>query len=234
MSVVRALGVTLIVVTLAGATGTAAHATASHPVAIWTMNERSGSRVMRDSSGHRLNGWIGDEVRTGVTWGATTAYRFPRLEPDTPPPHPEHLVTVPDNAALNPGTNDYAVTIRILTTYRFGNIIQKGQATVAGGNFKFQIPNGVVQCFFRGSERTIGVASGRPLNDGRWHTVRCERTHTRVTMTVDGAVVARRNGWTGRIANSWPLTIGGKISCDQVDVTCDYYPGYIDRVEIDA
>jgi hypothetical protein len=78
------------------------------------------------------------------------------------------------------------------------------------------------------------VSSPRALNDGGWHTVRCARTGNRVTLIVDGRLVARRTGATGRIANSWPLTIGGKISCDQVDVTCDYYPGYLDRVEIDA
>jgi laminin G domain protein len=169
-----------------------------------------------------------------VAVGGATAYRFTRLNPDTPPTHPQHLVVVPDRADLDPGTRDYAVTVRIRTTYRFGNIIQKGQATVAGGNFKFQIPNGIVQCLFRGSNGTIMVSSDRALNDGWWHTVRCERTSVRVAMTVDGEIVARRNGWTGSISNSWPLSIGGKTDCDQTVVTCDYYAGDIDRVEIEA
>jgi hypothetical protein len=28
------------------------------------------------------------------------------------------------------------------------------------------------------------------------------------------------------------VTIGGKISCDQIDVGCDYYAGDLDHIEI--
>jgi Laminin G domain len=234
MSTRRLLVAMLASATLAGLPAAPASASATEPVAIWPMNEMPGAPLMLDSTGHHLNGRIGGEVRTHVTIGGATGYRFPWLAPDTPPPHREHLVVVPGDDRLNPGTRDYAVTVRLRTTYRFGNIIQKGQATVPGGYFKFQIPNGILQCLFRGSAGSLMVSSPRALNDGGWHTVRCARTGNRVTLIVDGRLVARRTGATGRIANSWPLTIGGKISCDQVDVTCDYYPGYLDRVEIDA
>jgi hypothetical protein len=126
------------------------------------------------------------------------------------------------------------VTIRLRTRYQFGNIVQKGQATVEGGNFKLQIPNGIVQCLFRGSNGSIIVSSRSRLNDGSWHTVRCDRTDAGLALTVDGAVEARRSGRTGYIDNSWPLSIGGKTSCDQVDVGCDYYAGDLDYVELDA
>jgi hypothetical protein len=217
--------------------GTAAAANArpvAHPVALWAMNESPGARTMLDSSGHGLRGSIGGEVATGVRVSGATGYRFSRLDPDTPPPHPRHVVTVPDTSGLDPDSRDYAVTVRLRTTYQFGNIIQKGQATVTGGNFKLQIPRGIVQCLFRGSIGSRLVSAPRPINDGRWHTVRCERTGSGLTLTIDGSVVARRSGWTGRIANSWPLSIGGKTSCDQVEVGCDYYAGDIDYIEIDA
>ena len=55
-----------------------------------------------------------------------------------------------------------------------------------------------------------------------------------MTLRIDGTVESRARGWTGTIANSWPLSIGGKTSCDQVDVGCDYYAGDIDRAEIDV
>ena len=232
MSGVRVLAAAFVIVA-ALATPQAAHA-AGGPVAIWAMNEASRARVMVDSSGHRLHGAIGREVRTGVGVGGATAYRFQRLRPNTPPARPEHLVLVPDSALLDPGTRDYAVTIRIRTTHSFGNIIQKGQATVAGGFFKFQIPSGVVQCLFRGSAGTVEVTANRRINDGRWHTVRCERTRAGVTLIIDGRLAGWRAGATGMIANNWPLSIGGKLSCDQIRVTCDYYPGDIDRVQIDA
>jgi hypothetical protein len=216
--------------------GTAAPAGAasSRVVAIWDMNESPGSRTMTDASGHGLRGSIGHDVETGVRVGGARGYRFEKLEPDTPPTHPGHLVTVRDSAALDPGNRDYTITIRLRTTYQFGNIVQKGQATVSGGNFKLQIPNGVVQCLFRGSGGQIIVTAPRRINDGGWHTVRCERSDSGVTLGIDGSTVARRSGWTGRIANSWPVSIGGKTDCDQVDVGCDYYAGDIDYIQIDA
>jgi len=225
-ALVVTLAATMVVTT---ATVAGAADVVGSPVAIWNMNESAGARTMFDSSGHGLNGSIGREVLVG-----SGLYRFARLQPDTPPPHPQHIVTVADNSMLDPGARDYAVTIRLRTRYHFGNIVQKGQATVPGGNWKFQIPNGIVQCLFRGSGGSIIVSARHAINDGAWHTVRCDRTVNRVSMTVDGVGEAYRNGRTGTIANSWPVTIGGKVDCDQVDVGCDYYAGDLDRVEIDA
>jgi hypothetical protein len=230
----RSLTVALTVGSVLIAQATAA--AASHrPVALWEMDERAGARTMTDSSGSGRHGRIGSEVRTDTRVNGAVGYRFDRLEPDSPPPRPGHLVTVRDTDALDPGTRDYAVTVRLRTTHKFGNIIQKGQAAASGGNFKLQIPSGIVECLFRGSSRSLMVSSSpRRLNDGRWHTVRCARTGDAVTLTVDGSTVARRYGWTGRIANSWPVSIGGKTDCDQIDVGCDYYAGDLDYVQIDA
>jgi hypothetical protein len=230
----RALVVVMATAVLVLGTATAATARPGYQVASWQMNERSGARTMIDSSGNGLDGSIGREVGTDLHGGGAIGYRFGKLAPDTPPTHPRHLVTVPDDDELDPGTRDYAVTLRLRTTYQFGNIIQKGQSTVSGGNFKLQIPNGIVECIFRGSYGTMQVSSTRRLNDGYWHTVRCDRTYAGLTLTVDGSPVARRNGWTGRIENSWPLAIGGKTNCDQVHVGCDYFAGDLDYVRIDA
>jgi hypothetical protein len=212
---------------LSGTPGTA-RASAEYPVAIWNMNESGGARTMHDSSGNGLNGWIGSEVGTG---GA--AFRFARLEPDTPPTHPNHLVEVPNSGLLNPGNGDFAVTMRLRTIYEFGNIIQKGQATVAGGSWKLQIPNGHVQCWFRGSAGQVLVTAQKKINDGRWHVIRCERTDDGVSLAIDGRTVAGKYGPTGRIANNWPLSIGGKTECDQRSVGCDYFAGDLDYVAIE-
>jgi hypothetical protein len=203
-------------------------------VALWEMNESAGARTMIDDSGHHHNGRIGREVAVGVRSSGATAYRFGRLQPDTPPPHPDHVVTVADDSDLDPGTRDYAVTLRLRSTDYFGNVVQKGQATVPGGSWKIQFPSGIVQCWFRGSSGQVLVSSPRRYNDGAWHTIRCERTYDAVTLIVDGSTVARKSGRTGRIANSWPISIGGKTSCDQIDVGCDYYDGDLDWVEIGA
>jgi hypothetical protein len=234
----RAIVVMFMAVVGTVATGTAASADLGggglRPVAVWAMNEGPAARTMIDSSGHGYHGAIGNEVLRGVSVDGATGYRFTRLEPNTPPTHPQHLVTVADQPGLDPGNRDYAVTIRLRTTYKFGNVVQKGQATVPGGNFKFQIPNGIVQCLFRGSEGTVMISSHHAYNDGRWHVVRCERTTDRVTMTVDNTVETWRRGRTGTIANTWPVSIGGKTNCTQLQVTCDYLAGDIDRVQIDA
>jgi hypothetical protein len=211
---------------LAGTAGTAT-ASASHTIAMWDMDE-SGS-VMYDSSGHGLDGRVGREVQQ-----SGEAYRFEKLEPDTPPAHPQHVVTVADDRELDPGTRDYAITMRLRTKYQFGNIIQKGQATVSGGSFKMQIPNGRVQCWFRGSAGSVLVTAPEKINDGRWHVIRCERSREGVALRIDGRTVAGRWGWTGSIANSWPLSIGGKTDCDQIDVGCDYFAGDIDYIAIDV
>jgi concanavalin A-like lectin/glucanase superfamily protein len=211
-----------------------AGAAAGSLVAAWPMNEPPGARTMSDSTGHGHRGTIGSEVLTGTRISGATGYRFTRLEPDTPPPHPAHLVSVPDRADLDPGTRDYAVTMRFRTTGKFGNVVQKGQATVAGGNYKIQIPNGIVQCYYRGSAGGILISSPRKLNDGNWHTARCARTRKGVELSIDGKLAASRSGSTGTIANTWPVTIGGKINCDQIDVGCDYYNGDLDWVEITA
>ncbi|WP_238015731.1 laminin G domain-containing protein [Dactylosporangium sp. AC04546] len=210
-------------------TATTADATSGTEVAVWQMNEAAGARTMLDSSGHGLHGRIGGEVVAGGG-----AYRFSRLRPDTPPTHPQHVVTVPDAPALDPGDRDYAVTVRLRTTHSFGNIVQKGQATVAGGNWKLQIPSGIVQCLFRGSRGSVIVSARTRINDGAWHTVRCERTQQGLTLTIDGRTDARRAGRTGTIANSWPVSVGGKTACDQVDVGCDYYAGDLDYVAIES
>src|SRR5689334_262610 len=105
-ALVVTLAATMVVAT---ATTAAAADTGAYPVAIWNMHEAAGAHVMLDSSGHHLNGSIGGEVQTGGF------YRFARLQPDTPPPHPAHIITVPDNAMLDPGNRDYAVTIQLRT-----------------------------------------------------------------------------------------------------------------------
>jgi hypothetical protein len=78
------------------------------------------------------------------------------------------------------------------------------------------------------------VSSKRSLNDGQWHVVRCERTATQVVMTVDGVVTMRVRHATGMISNNVPLTIGGKLNCDQISITCDYFAGDIDYVTIET
>jgi hypothetical protein len=220
-------------------TAAPASAAATETVASWQMNEPAGATTMVDSSGNGINGAIGSAVLTGVVVDGATGYRWTSTQPNQPPPKPERLIQV-QNSALNPGTRDFAITIRFRTTHSYGNMIQKGQSGSTTGMFKWQIPNGVISCLFRGVSPTGSMLSRSvnsgptPLNDGAWHTVRCERTATAVTMTIDGTTVRRANGPTGNITPSLPLTLGGKLNCDQVETTCDYFAGDMDYVLIEA
>jgi Concanavalin A-like lectin/glucanases superfamily len=212
----------MVALSVTGSSGAATMTT----LALWNMNEAPGSHTLVDASGNRINGTIGTEV---VLNGAV--HRFGFLKPNTPPAHPHHIDVV-NSSRLNPGTLDYSVTIRAKWTNAFGNIIQKGQAGAVGGYFKLQAPNGLVQCLFRGATGSAGVSSKRALNDGRWHVVTCTRTATQVSMTVDGVVTMTISHATGAISNNVPLTIAGKSNCDQIKITCDYFAGQIDYVQI--
>jgi hypothetical protein len=71
------------------------------------------------------------------------------------------------------------------------------------------------------------------VNDGQRHTARCERTSASVVMTVDGVVNGRNRNPTGGIANTRPITIAGKLNCDQAETTCDCFADDIDYVKIE-
>jgi hypothetical protein len=53
-------------------------------------------------------------------------------------------------------------------------------------------------------------------------------------MYIDGVYAARNVGVVGNIANDWPLSIGGKYSCNPPNVTCDYFAGDIDYLRIET
>jgi Laminin G domain len=228
------------VVVLAFSTATPASAAAAVTLTDWEMNEPPGAVIMTDESGNAINGAVGSAVETGTIVDGATAYHWDSTAPNQPPTKPERLVQVNDGR-LNPGDRDFAITMRFRTTHSYGNMIQKGQSTTPGGYFKWEIPNGQLMCLFRSrdqfgnllGQKSVKSPLSMPLNDGRWHTVRCEKTVDRVTMTIDGTVtVQSARGRIGTISNTYPLTIAGKINCDQVKTTCDYFAGDIDFVRI--
>ena len=90
---------------------------------------------------------------------------------------------------------------------------------------------------FRSPTGIATTSSGAQLlNDDVWHTIRCDRTPTSVTMYVDGIRTGRINHTTGDINNDIPWTIGGKLNCDTAGGdtadSCDYFPGEIDYLQL--
>ena len=203
------------------------------------MNESASATVMKDSSGHAIDGAIGSAVRTGLKSGKRTVYGWPYVDPHAPPAKPERLVTA-DDRRLNPARREFAVSLRFRTLHPSGNIVQKGQSGSSGGFWKVETHRGKVTCLFRGrasdgSTRSKVVDSGpQPLDDGKWHTISCVRSSSGVTMTVDGDLRRHVTGGSGAIWNNVPLAIGGKLRCDQDKVSCDYFTGSIDYLVIQA
>ena len=208
-------------------------------LALWEMNESSDDTtgVLVDSSGNEFTGTIGNEVIRGVAIDGAVAHRFTPVSPNLPPANPNRIDQIPHRDQLNPGASDFVVTIRYRTRRNFGNLIQKGQAgyAAAGGSgyWKIEQPYGYAKCLFRGTNLDVNARSPIRLNDGLWHTVRCALTATSLTMTVDGTYFAHRSVVPHDIANSRPMTIGGKVNCDQIHITCDYFVGDIDYVMIE-
>lgn len=219
---------------LVTATGAApASGAATNVLAYWQMDEARGAKVMVDSGPNRIDGTIGTLVQPGQRVNGATAYHWNYVRPKTPPPNPQRLVQV-DDSRLNPGSADYAVELRFRATAGNSNLIQKGQSGTRGGYFKVEIHQGKVACVYRGTVRQRGLWSANRLNDGAWHTIRCARDSDGIVFTVDGKSVKRLKGWTGPIANTFPLTVGGKISCNEKNVTCDYFAGDIDWIRIET
>jgi hypothetical protein len=222
-----------------------ANAAAPSVVADWQMNDAAGTTVMLDSSGNGFNGAIqanaAPMLLTHVGLGGTdVGFRWSNVKPNLPPATPQRIVQV-DNAALNPGTRDWRISFRYRTAHPFGNIVQKGQSASKGGQIKFQLPKGQISCMFKastGTRRSIKTIGA--YDDNVFHVVVCTRLTTGVTLQVfdsSGANLLETrhiNGSSGSISNAIPMTIGGKINCDQIVTTCDYFAGDIDWVKVEA
>lgn len=209
--------------------------TSTVQVVDYQMNEPAEATVMTDSGSNHLNGVISQlDIDTGVEYDGAIGYSWIYKHPESYPPVPERIITVPDNVLLDNVTDSLTIEMRYRTTHSFGNIAQKGQSTTAGGQWKIQAPGGYPSCLFKSSIGQMAVKSTLDLSDGAWHTLRCIRTATAVRMYVDDVYQGVKNSPVplGPINNNFPLTVGGKLDCDQIDVTCDYFTGQIDYLRL--
>jgi hypothetical protein len=199
------------------------------------LDEAAGSTTAVDSSGFGHDGDIGSHIRMN---GATAT--IDRHPPDAGIFYgAAHLIVIKDasDASLDPGTGNFTVEFRFRSTVKFGNVIQKGQATTAGGQVKFQQPKGYMSCMFKSPTGTASIKSSIFTSDGAWHTIRCERTPSEVSLYVDGVFNKRIRHTTGNINNTKAWTIGGKFDCDKSDPntgadSCDYWAGEMDWVKL--
>lgn len=207
----------------------------------WSLDEARGAFVAADSSGNALHGDVGRDVVAGETTPTGRGYRF---RGDWRIVNDERLVTWQDDDRLDPGTQPFAVTLRVKTGALDPNIMQKGQNNQAGGYWKFVLKKGWPRCHFEDSTGRIlaigFVKDVRPetkVADNTWHTLRCEKTAKGVKATINygepGQISKFKRGTLGTINNAQPMFLGGKLFCDGGDVTCDYFAGAIDWVRIE-
>ncbi len=187
--------------------------------ALWHMDETSGS-VMRDSSGHGNDGAL-HNVALGQLSSQGTAYGFNGKS---------SYVSVPDSSSLDPGSVPLSITLNIKFSQvpadqRDYDLIRKGLATTAGGDYKIEIVDtGMAFCVFRGSRGSVTLRRGPNLGDGKWHTIQCSKSDTSIKLVVDGTVYSKL-GTVGSIANSSAVNVGAKPGDD-------YYNGLIDEVQV--
>lgn len=217
--------------------GFGASAAQADVVADWPMDEEQGSTLMTDVSGNGLHGTIGPDVVLHETTPTGFGYRFRGPWWIV---NPDRLVTWEDDDRLDPGTSPFAVTVRFKTGAVDPNIVQKGQDNQTGGFWKLALKRGWPRCHFEdGNRATLATGfvnstlPGSNVADGRWHTLRCERTASGVRLTIDGTLTRFKRGTIGQINNNAAMFLGGKLYCDGQTVTCDYFAGAIDQVTIE-
>lgn len=169
-----------------------------------------------------------------VAQGAGRYASFPAPCSTTAPTCARALLEAPDDADLDPGTRNFrwAAAVRLTRAQLTGsaNVLQKGVATT-DSQWKLQIggPTGRAQCVMvaKGSGQTFSALSARPVIDGAWHRVVCQRAGTTLTVSVDGVPGERVTvPATLSVDNNLPLRVGGPNFARAADM----YHGQVDDV----
>jgi hypothetical protein len=196
-----------------------ASSTHSDLVALWHMDEVSGTTMFDAVAGH--NGSLFNVTR-GLPGFLGTAYGFNGSS---------SYVSVPSDNSLNPGAADATITIHIQTTGTpppapdDWDIIRKGVYSSTAGEFKMELQQaGQASCGFQGSSNYSELIAGPKINDGRWHTVQCVKTATAIALVVDGVTFSQPAN-IGSIANTVPVILASHPGAD-------WYRGALDEASI--
>ncbi len=196
---------------------TVVQATSTQPglVALWHMDEASGT-LMYDSIGNHT-GTL-HSVQTGLPGFLGSGYGFNGSS---------SYVSVPTAGDLNPGSADITITIHFKTTDTpppppaDWDLIRKGLYTTTGGEFKMEFQqSGQASCGFKGSAAYAELIAGPNLIDGQWHTIQCVKTASAIKVIVDGQTFSKAAS-VGSIANTTPVVIGARPGSDWTKGTLD-------------
>jgi hypothetical protein len=208
---------------LADTPTTPAPATAAGPtlVARYTFDAGATDGQVADTSGHNGPALTVRTADNGALQfpSATTGGRyavFPALCSE-PSPCARTLLEAASVPALNPGTQTFRWSARVMVTKAqvkgSANIMQKGVAGT-GSQWKMQIGanNGRAQCVVGGTGLPHGyvVRSAQVVTDGAWHKILCQRSGTSLTVYVDDVLKGTTTiPATLSISNNMPMRIGG-------------------------
>jgi hypothetical protein len=188
-------------------------------LAVWHMDEQSGT-VMHDAAGGH-DGTI-HSATLGVSGFLHTAYGFNGTKA---------YVSVPSASALNPGSGSFTIVAHVKLTTRPSSgdydIVKKGDYSTGGGEYKVEIlQNGQALCAFKGSLRYAQITGGPNLATNHWYTITCKKTPTQVMLTVAGKTFTNIRA-VGSIANTSPIGIGAGPGLD-------FYDGSLDEISLTA
>lgn len=175
--------------------------------------------------------------QVAITTEGTNRYAsFPGVCASTAPTCAKALLEAPDDADLDPGVRNFkwAASVRLTTAQLSGNanVMQKGVAN-AESQWKMQVTGrtGRAQCVMvaRSSGQTFSALSARPVADGNWHRIVCERTGTTLAVSVDGVAGGRVTlPATVAVDNTMPLRVGGPNFAKDSDM----YHGQLDDIYV--
>ncbi|GIG66814.1 hypothetical protein [Phytomonospora endophytica] len=148
------------------------------------------------------------------------------------------ILYIRHTARLNPESRDFVIAAMIdLTSTERGtgsNLVQKGHFDTSGGQWKLQVDDGVPSCRIAGSRdgrKVSAMVSGPSIAGLGWVSLRCERSGSSLTISVDGGDPVKAGGNASmNIANDAEVTIGGRVTGAADN---DQLHGDLDRVMID-
>jgi hypothetical protein len=193
-------------------------------VALWHMDELSGTMVDSAPAGSVADNGTPTNVVQGVPGAVGTAYHFKGSTDQS-------YVTVPHSADLTPGSADFSFSAKVNFTVNPSpevvdyDLLRKGLSTTTGGDYKMEIlQSGKAFCQWKGSAGNTSITSTNPVALGGWHTITCIKTASTVKIKVD-SVTKTKTFTVGSITNTAALFIGAKPNADE-------YLGDMDEVLI--
>ena len=151
-------------------------------------------------------------------------------------------ISVPASSTINPGraNTSYGVTMRLPAGYIYTHdlsLVRRGASTFAGAYYKMELDyrkatgNTVLVCAMRDQKGHTGYVSttATGLNDGDWHTLKCSRTATRVSLSKDAATT-KKAARVGNLSSNRQLTFGAEKVTDTT--FSGQFPGDMDSIKL--